>query len=118
MIPCTPIGYGALATRIALLFMPLSTNQKRYLRGLAHARSAIIAIGQKGLTDAVRNEFDHALKHHELVKVKIAAHDRDHRSALIVQLAESAQADIVHAIGHTACYYRRNPEHTILTLPA
>ncbi|MGA9422455.1 MAG: YhbY family RNA-binding protein [Rhodanobacteraceae bacterium] len=118
MIPCSPIRHVAPGTRIALSFMPLSAKQKRCLRGLAHARPAIILIGQKGLTDAVRNEFEHALEDHELVKVKVAANDRDQRSALILQLAESAQADLVHAIGHTACYYRRNPKQSILGLPA
>jgi RNA-binding protein len=97
--------------------MALSQIQKRHLRGLAHALSPVVMIGQKGLTATLREEFDRALCHHELVKVKVAAADRVERARLIDDLGREAGAEPVQVIGHTASFFRRNREHPVLTLP-
>ena len=47
----------------------LSANQRRFLRGRAHALKPIIQIGGKGLTAAVAAETARALHDHELIKV-------------------------------------------------
>jgi len=95
----------------------LSNPQKRYLRGLAHDLKAIILVGAKGVTPAVIAELDGALGHHELVKVKLSAEDRDARDAWISMLAEQSGAALVGRIGHTAILFRRSADKPLITLP-
>lgn len=97
--------------------MSLSNSQKRYLRGLAHGINPVILVGNKGITPALVKEFGSALDQHELVKVKIAGDDREARAEQIDQLAESAAAEVVQRIGHTATYFRRNKDEPKIALP-
>ena len=96
---------------------PLSASQKRYLRGLAHPLKPIIQMGNKGLTNALVAELELALDHHELVKVRVLAEDRQAREALATELATRCDAQLVQRIGNVACLYRRNPEAPTITLP-
>lgn len=96
--------------------MPLSASQKRYLRGVAHALHPLVQVGQKGITDGVQAELDSALAHHELVKVRLAG-ERDERAAAIEALRQATGAELVQAVGKTACFYRRNPERAQFSLP-
>ena len=48
----------------------------------------MLQIGARGVSDAVIAEVDAALEHHELIKVKIAAADREARDAMISDLVE------------------------------
>jgi RNA-binding protein len=95
----------------------LSNPQKRYLRGLAHDLKAIIMVGAKGVTASLVAELDSALEQHELVKVKVAAEDREARDALIGDLAEKSQSALVSRIGHTAVLYRRSKDKPLVILP-
>ena len=97
--------------------MSLTSSQKRYLRGLAHAVKPIIQIGNKGITAAVTTEFSLALDHHELVKVRLAGEDRAARAEQITDLGAAAKAELVQSIGRVACFYRRNEEQPKLALP-
>jgi RNA-binding protein len=95
----------------------LTPAQARFLRGQAHDLKAMLQIGGKGLTDALVAEVSEALVHHELIKVKIAASDREARNALIAALAERCQAALVQRIGHVAVLYRPNAEKRQIVLP-
>ena len=57
--------------------MPLSDSQRRHLRGLAHHLKPVVMVGQDGLKASVLAEVDAALTDHELIKVKVAAADRE-----------------------------------------
>lgn len=96
---------------------PLTSNQKRYLRGLAHPLRPVILVGAKGVTEALLAELDLALDHHELVKVRIAAEDRDARDAGIAILIERSGAQLVQRVGNIACLFRRNPDAPQVPLP-
>ena len=76
----------------------LSNTQKRYLRGLAHDLKAVLIVGAKGITDALVAEAALALEHHELLKVKIHAGDRELRDEWIAELVERSQAALVARI--------------------
>ncbi|GMV31361.1 MAG: hypothetical protein AMXMBFR59_34860 [Rhodanobacteraceae bacterium] len=97
--------------------MSLSTSQRRYLRGLAHDLKPVILVGAKGVTDALVQEFSLALDHHELVKVRIPAEEREEFAAQAARLAEATGAETVQTIGRTAVYFRRNAEKPIIALP-
>ena len=88
----------------------------KYLRSLAHALKPVVRMGQHGLTEAVARELDGALSHHELVKVKLSASDKDARLAQLNKLCESVNAISVQQIGHTATLYRRNNKKPVIEL--
>lgn len=93
--------------------MKLSEKQKRHLRGLAHHRKAVVIIGDKGLSPAVLREIDLSLAHHELLKVRINAADRDQRQEMLSALCEATDAQLVQRIGHVVVLYRPGDRPTI-----
>ena len=97
--------------------MPLSDNQRRHLRGLAHHLKPVVMVGQDGLKPSVLAEVDGALTAHELIKVKVAAADREERAALIVEIATASGAELVQSIGHVAALFRRNAKKPKVALP-
>jgi RNA-binding protein len=97
--------------------MSLSKNQLKFLRGLCHDLKPVVMLGQKGLTDAVLNELDIALDHHELVKIKLSVDDRDARKQLIEEICNRCQAEVVQTIGKTVSIYRLNAEKPVIGLP-
>ena len=74
-------------------------------------------VGGKGVTDALIAELDGALEHHELIKVKVGAADREERDAMIDLLAERTGAALVQRIGHTAILYRQSKDRRQIVLP-
>src|SRR6185312_1129423 len=95
----------------------LPNARTRFLRGQAHGLKAILQVGGKGVSDALVAEVDGALEHHELIKVKVAAEDRDVRDAMVQELAQRAGAALVQRIGHTAVLYRASKDHRRIVLP-
>lgn len=95
----------------------LTAAQTRFLRGQAHGLRAIVQVGGNGLTDAVVAEVDNALEHHELVKVKVAAGDREERDALVATLAGRTASALVQRIGNTAVLYRPSTDKRQIVLP-
>ncbi|HMM65570.1 MAG TPA: ribosome assembly RNA-binding protein YhbY [Dokdonella sp.] len=97
--------------------MPLTSFQKRYLRGLAHSLSPVVMLGQKGVTPNVIAEMQLALDHHELIKVRLSGGDREERTAQIEALTAGSDAEVVQVVGHTATLWRRNDKAPKLPLP-
>ena len=86
--------------------MPITQAQRRHLRKLAHHLKPVVIIGNAGLSEGVLGEIDTALAHHELIKVRVNAADRDERQAMIERIAQATGADWVLSIGHVAAFYR------------
>ena len=97
--------------------MPLRDSQRRHLRGLAHHLKPVVMVGQDGLKASVLAKVDAALTAHELIKVKVAAADREERAALIAEITATAGAELVQSIGHVASLFRRNPKKPRIALP-
>ena len=97
--------------------MSLSNSQLRYLRGLGHDLKPVVAIAVKGLSDNVMAEIELALDHHELIKVRISADDREARDALVESILMRTGADKVQRVGHVLSLFRRNPREPKLDLP-
>jgi RNA-binding protein len=95
--------------------MPLTSRQKRHLRGLTHSLHPIVTVAEKGLSENVRDEIETALEHHELVKIKLRS-DRKTRSEWISRIEQDFQAERVHVIGQVACFYRRNKDKPVIVL--
>jgi len=95
----------------------LTAAQTRFLRGQAHGLKALWQVGGKGVSAALVAEIDAALEQHELIKVRIAAADRDTRTDLIEQLAADCAAAVVQTIGHIVVLYRPAQERHHIILP-
>jgi RNA-binding protein len=97
--------------------MTLTPTQRRFLRALAHHKKSVVQIGQAGLTQAVLNEIDQAIRHHELIKIHISAADRNTRDAMIDSICARLGAQLVQRIGNVASLYRAAPDKPKITLP-
>ena len=90
--------------------MTLSSKERAELRAEAHHLTPAVHVGHQGLTDALLQTLDDALRTRELVKVALAkttdvsAKDASH------QLAERLGADVVQTIGRTCTLFRENPD--------
>lgn len=102
---------------IHCMAMTLSESQKKYLRGLGHRLGPVVMIGDKGLGESLLAEFESALDHHELIKVKVRVGDRKARDAMIEELCSKAGAELIQRIGNVALLYRENPEKKKIRLP-
>ena len=96
--------------------MTLTNKQKQFLKGLAHHLSPVVMLGANGLTEGVLAEIDHALTHHELIKVKIAGADRETKQLIIQAIVRETNAVEVQTIGHVLVLFRPSDEKKI-TLP-
>ncbi len=90
--------------------MSISESFKRELRGRGHTLKPVVSVGNAGLTKAVIREVDLSLDHHELMKIKLGAADRDQRKTLIEEICSSTHAELIQAIGHIALLYRKKPD--------
>lgn len=95
----------------------LTASQTRFLRGQAHDLKALLQTGGKGITPAFIAELNEVLERHELVKVKVAAEDRDASDAMIAEIVEATEAALVQRIGHVAVLYRPSKEQRQIVLP-
>ena len=95
----------------------LTPAQNRFLRGQAHDLKALLQIGGKGVTPAFLAELDEVLERHELVKVKVAAEDREARDEMVPALVEASGSVLVQRIGHVAVLYRPAKEKRQIVLP-
>lgn len=95
---------------------PLNPKQKHYLKALAHKLKPVVILGGGGLTDGVINEIDQSIEHHELIKVRVNASDRQSRSQLIQQINSAVGCQLVFSIGHIAIFYRP-AKKPLITLP-
>ncbi|MCZ8063545.1 ribosome assembly RNA-binding protein YhbY [Silanimonas sp.] len=95
----------------------LTSAQKRYLRGLAHDLKPVILVGGKGVTDGLVAETASALQIHELIKVKVAAEDREARDLAIATLADAADAALIARIGNIAVMFKPRTDKPLIALP-
>lgn len=90
--------------------MPLSSKERAALRAEAHHLNAAVHVGHHGVTDAVRQTIDDALRTHELVKIAFGKNADASAKDSANDLASALSADVVQVIGKTATLYRHNPE--------
>ena len=98
----------------------LTGSQKSHLRGLGQRLEASLKLGKAGLTPAFFEELQRQLHARELVKLRFLGVHRDERATLCVRIASEGQCACVGAVGHTALFYRTNPDPALrrITVPA
>ena len=85
-------------------------KERAELRSEAHHLSPTVHIGQHGLTPALINSLDDALRTHELVKVKLGNKGDVKPKDVANALALATKSDVIQVIGRTATLFRENPE--------
>jgi RNA-binding protein len=91
---------------------PLTGPQKTFLRGRGQTLDPIIKVGKAGLSPEFFKELQKQLNNHELIKLRFVGIERDQRATLIDQIADEGRCVNVGSVGHTALFYRRNPDPT------
>ncbi len=86
--------------------MSLKGTQKKQLRTLGHNLNPVVLIAENGLSEGVVKEADRALTDHELIKIRFNLDDRDERNAMMAELADQLQAELIQTIGKIGLYYR------------
>ncbi|MBL9201177.1 MAG: YhbY family RNA-binding protein [Opitutaceae bacterium] len=98
----------------------LTGAQKSHLRGLGQTMADGLNVGKGGLSPAFLAELEKLLARDELVKLRFHGADRHERAALCEKIAVEARSLCVGAVGHTALFFRRNPDEKArkIALPA
>jgi len=96
--------------------MKLNRNQISHLRSLAHTLKPVVLIGGSGLSEAVINEINEQIAHHELIKVRVNAEDRDERKQMIEAICQQTGAVLVQGIGHIGIFYKA-AKKPVIALP-
>lgn len=92
--------------------LPLTGAQKSFLRGLGQNVEPALKLGKGGLTPTFFAELQKQLGAHELVKIRFLGAERAERPVLCSQIADEGRCVCVGAVGHTALFYRQNPNPT------
>ncbi len=89
----------------------LTGAQKTKLRGLGQTSPDNLLVGREGAAEKVTAQLDRELTVRELVKVRFTGgQDRHVRAALHDQLATATRSECVGSVGHTALFFRQNPD--------
>jgi RNA-binding protein len=96
--------------------MSLDGKQRRKLRALGHHLTAVVQVGQEGVTGGVLAALEQALWDHELVKVKLGSEDRDLRKEQAAALAAGTGAELAQVLGRTVLLYKPNPDEPRIEL--
>jgi RNA-binding protein len=96
----------------------LNKKQIKHLKSLSHDLKVIIWIGQHGLTDNVLDEIHTALEHHELLKLKVRAGDRDMRDEIINAILDKTQSTMIQKIGNVVSVFKQKEKDSAFKLPA
>ncbi len=95
----------------------LSEKQRKFLRGLAHGRRALVQIGKEGYSEAISKEMNGALTAHELVKVRARVGDREERDKAFDALAKASSSVLIQRIGNVGVFFRARKEKPKVILP-
>lgn len=90
--------------------MTLTARRRAELRGAAHHLAPVVHVGQHGLTAALLQALEDALRARELVKVQVGRSAEVSARECAAELARAAGAEVVQVIGRTLSLYRENPE--------
>jgi RNA-binding protein len=106
------LAQGAVSAMLAATMydFPLTGAQKSFLRGLGQTLDPALKLGKGGLTPTFFSELQRQLRTHELVKLRFLGAEREERTTLCAQIADEGRCVCVGAVGHTALFYRQNPE--------
>lgn len=86
--------------------MTITSTDKKKFRAIGHKLKPVVMIAQKGLTENVGEEINRALESHELIKIKIAACEREDKKALTTEICKEFKAECIQSVGNIVLLYR------------
>ncbi len=89
--------------------MPLTSAEKRQLKGRAQLLEPILKLGHAGLTDGFVQSLDRELDHHGLVKIRFTDF-KPEKKVLALELASRTGSELIARVGNVAVYYRAKAE--------
>ena len=84
----------------------VTPRERATLKARAHSLEPIVHVGQSGLTDQLVKELDRALTAHELIKVRVAAADRDAREEMCDDIVARTESVSVQRVGKVLVLWR------------
>ncbi len=87
----------------------LNPTERKALRARAHALDPVIMVGGAGLAPAVLAEIGRALDHHELIKIRVLAADRDEREQMLLDVCQATGAEAIQHLGRMLIVFRPRP---------
>ncbi len=96
----------------------LTSKQRAYVRGLAHAEKALVHVGKEGVTPAGLHALRQTLATREIVKVKVLEAAPETPRDTATALAEGVDGcHVVQTVGRTVTLYRPDPKGPVIRLP-
>ena len=86
-----------------------NSKQRKLLEKYAQSMSAMVQIGQGGLSPQIVNHIESVMKTNELIKVKFNDF-KEEKEELMKSLEEQTDITIVRIIGNTAILYKAAKE--------
>lgn len=99
------------------LQMELTTKQRQYLKVKAAELKPVVMIGKNGITESVIEEIKSSIEHHELIKVKAKAEDREQRDELAQYLAKQSESTVVQFLGNNLTLFKQAKKNSKFSLP-
>ena len=96
--------------------MAITSKQRAQLRGMAMSIDTIIQIGKGGITEAVVESVNAALRARELVKGKVLENSMLTAREACDALSEACRAEQVQVIGTKFVLYKRSPKEPKIEL--
>lgn len=93
----------------------LNSKQRAYLRSLANSYEVVLTVGKGGISDALIEQADGALKTRELIKCKALESCPLTAREAADSIAPLVNAESVQVIGRVFVLYRRNPEKPVIS---
>jgi RNA-binding protein len=85
-------------------------KERASLRAEAHHLSPTVHVGHQGITDAVIQALDDALRSRELVKIDVSKNADASTKEAATLLAEATRAEVIQVIGRKVTLFRENPD--------
>lgn len=89
--------------------MTLSGKNRAALRVECNRLAATVHVGKDGMTQALLQALDDALRTRELVKIVLNRSVKIGARAAAADLAAAVDAEVIQTIGKTTTLYRHNP---------
>lgn len=90
--------------------MTMTGKERAALRSECNRLRATVHVGVDGLSNALTEALDGALRTRELVKVQLNKSAEMTAKEAARELAGRVKAEVIQTIGKTATFYRHNPK--------
>ena len=85
-------------------------RERADLRSEAHHLDPLVHVGKEGLSASLITSLDDILRTRELVKVRLGRNVDVKPKDAAASLALATNSEVIQVIGHTATFYRENPD--------